>query len=166
MKKITIMVAILAIMHLFGGSMLYAGENQVKMMHFAFRSSDLVGKVVEGHNHEKLGLVEDLVIGPDGQVNYMVISHDEMPGMEDKLTPIPFSAINKEASSGKKIVVDVAKEELKNAPSFARNQWPEFHNSGYGEKLHGYFGPVAGDNINEKLKDIYRTAVFGIPIPM
>ena len=142
MRKIAIMAVFFATAQLIWGALLYAGEDHAKIMQSAFRSSDLVGKAVENNKQENLGVVEDLVIGPDGRVNYVVISNSEIPKMGDKLTPIPFSAIDKDASGEGKIVINVGKKELENAPGFASNQWHDFSKSHYGDKLHGYYDPA------------------------
>lgn len=150
MRKIAIMAVIFATAQLFWGSLLYAGEDHAKMMQSAFRSSDLVGKAVENHKQEQLGFVEDLVIGPDGRVNYVVISHDETVEMGAKLTPVPFSVIDRNAAGKGKIVINVEKKELENAPGFASNQWPDFSKPRSGEKFHGYYGPADRDKDKEK----------------
>lgn len=145
MRKIALMIVFFSAAQLVWGALLYAGEDHGTMMQSVFRSSDLVGKTVENHSQEKLGVVKDLVIGPDGRINYVVISHNETKEKNAKLTPIPFSVIDKGASSKGKIVVNVEKKELEDAPGFAGNQWPEFSKSGYGEKLHGYYEPTIKD---------------------
>jgi sporulation protein YlmC with PRC-barrel domain len=174
MKKIAITTACFAAILLFCGSPLFAGDKQAEMMHSSFRSSDLVGKTVENHNGEKLGAVEDLVIGPDGQITYVVISHGEDLKMGDKLTPVPFAEIERDPTGEGKIIIDVEKQEMKNASGFARNQWPDFSDASYQENLHGYFdtadrNKAEDDNLNirddEKLKryreNLLRTAPIG-----
>ncbi len=165
MRKIAIMVVFITTAQLVWGALLYAGEDQAKIMQSAFRSSDLVGKAVENHKQENLGVVEDLVIGPDGRVNFVVISNSELPKKGDKLTPIPFSAINKDASGEGKIVINVDKKELESAPGFASNQWPDFSKSHYGEKLHGYYDPSGREKKKEEKGEslnLFR-APFSVP---
>ncbi len=165
MRKITIIIVFITTAQLFWGALLFAGEDHGKMPPSAFRSSDIVGKAVENHKQEKLGVVEDLVIGPDGRVNYVVISSDESSQKGAKLTPIPFSAIDKDAGGEGKIVINVGKKELENAPGFAGNQWPDFSKSHYGEKLHGYYEPVDGEKAEKKRgesQNLFR-APFSVP---
>lgn len=105
------------------------------------RGSQLIGKNAVSRNNEELGNIEDVVFGKDGQANFLVISHGEVLGMGGNLIPVPFSAIDQgSASSEDNIVLNVDEQELKDAPSFADNEWPDFSDSQYEQQVQGYFG--------------------------
>lgn len=104
------------------------------------RASELIGRDVINQNEEELGSVEDVVIGRDGRVSYLVVAHGGVMGVGDNLIPVPFSAIEQQTSEEDNIVLNMSKEELENAPSFAANEWPDFSDPTYENDVHGYFG--------------------------
>ncbi|MGA6926807.1 MAG: PRC-barrel domain-containing protein [Desulfosarcina sp.] len=126
----------------------------------SFRGSDLIGEEVVNRNDEEMGEVEDIVIGRDGRVSYVLISHGGVLGIGDNLIPVPFSAISRSAQDDDDIVIDMTKEELENAPNFAKNQWPDFDDDAYQNEVHGYYGGTptpgsqgAGDMKTKKYDD-------------
>lgn len=106
----------------------------------AMRGTDLIGQGVYNRNNEEIGSVEDLVIGSDGQVNYLVIEYGGILGMGDRLVPIPMSKIDRSRTEDSNIRINVSKEELDNAPNFTTNEWPNFNDDGYQDELRGYYG--------------------------
>lgn len=106
----------------------------------SFRGSDLMGREVVNRNDEELGNVEDIVIGRDGRVTYVLVSHGGVLGMGDSLVPVPFSAVSRGSQDDENIVIDMSKKEMENAPNFAKNQWPDFEDPDYENEVHGYFG--------------------------
>lgn len=104
------------------------------------RASELIGRDVVNQNEEELGSVEDVVIGRDGRVSYLVVAHGGVMGVGDNLIPVPFSAIEQQTSEKDNIVLNMSKEELEKAPNFAANEWPDFSDPTYENDVHGYFG--------------------------
>jgi ribosomal 30S subunit maturation factor RimM len=78
-----------------------------------WRSSKLVGTSVYGGDNSKIGSVDDVLIGSDGNVR----------GVGQKDVAIPFNALNvtrkPDSTSIEKISVTFTKDQLKNAPTFA-----------------------------------------------
>jgi sporulation protein YlmC with PRC-barrel domain len=120
-----------------------SGQAGLEGQHFKsyIRGTELIGKDVLSRSREDLGTVDDIVIGKDGRANFLIISHGGVMGVGDSLIPVPFSAFNQQAaSSDDNVILNVDKQELKDAPSFASNEWPDFSDSAYEQKVHGYFG--------------------------
>jgi hypothetical protein len=86
-----------------------------------WRSSKLVGASVFGA--DKIGSIDDVLIGSDGNVKAVVVGVGGFLGIGEKDVAIPFNALNVErkpdSSSITKITVSYSKDEFKNAPKFA-----------------------------------------------
>lgn len=90
------------------------------------KASDVIGMKVEGTDGKSLGKIKDLVLDPDeGDVQYAVLDFGGFLGIKDKYFIVPWEAINFNPK-GTKIVLDVSKRDLKNAPGFDKNHWPDF----------------------------------------
>ena len=89
------------------------------------KGSDLIGMKVEGMDGKKLGTIKDLVINPiDGDVDYAVLDYGGFLGMNDKYFAVPWEAL-KISDDRKKALLDVTKQDLKQAPGFNKKQWPD-----------------------------------------
>lgn len=90
------------------------------------RYSAITGANVNSPADEKLGDVKDLVYDVrDGSISYAVLSYGGWLGMNDKLFAIPFRELTSKADQ-KVFVLNVSKDQLKNAPGFDKNNWPDF----------------------------------------
>jgi len=89
------------------------------------KGSDLIGMKVEGTDGKKLGTIKDLVINPiDGDVDYAVLDYGGFLGINDKYFAVPWEAL-KISDDRKKALLDVTKQDLKQAPGFNKKQWPD-----------------------------------------
>lgn len=92
------------------------------------KASDVIGMKVEGTDDKSLGTIKDLVLDPvEGDIQYAVLDFGGFLGIKDKYFIVPWEAITFNAT-GKKIVLDVSKRDLKKAPGFDKNHWPDFSN--------------------------------------
>ncbi|MBK9307951.1 MAG: PRC-barrel domain-containing protein [Nitrospira sp.] len=90
------------------------------------KASEIVGMKVEGIDAKNLGTIKDLVLDPvGGYIQYAVLDFGGVVGIKDKYFIVPWEAITF-TPSGKGIVLDVSKRDLKNAPGFDKNHWPDF----------------------------------------
>jgi sporulation protein YlmC with PRC-barrel domain len=80
---------------------------------------------VENSAGEELGKVEDVILDEEqGRVAYLLLSLGGFLGIEPKLFIFPWAAVHHDRAE-KKIVVDVDRESLRNAPGFDRKTWPD-----------------------------------------
>lgn len=92
------------------------------------KASDVIGMKVEGTDDKSLGTIKDLVLDPiEGEIQYAVLDFGGFLGIKDKYFIVPWEAITFNAT-GKRIVLDVSKRDLKKAPGFDKNHWPDFSN--------------------------------------
>lgn len=89
------------------------------------KASDLIGMNVHGTDGKKLGDIKDLVIDPEeGGVEYAVLEFGGFAGVGDKYFAVPWEALQLDQPN-KKLSLDVHKKDLKNAPGFDKNNWPD-----------------------------------------
>ena len=89
------------------------------------KASDLIGMDVQGTDGKKLGNIKDLVFDPDeGGVEYAVLEFGGFAGIGDKYFAVPWEALQLDQTN-KKLSLDVHKKDLKNAPGFDKNNWPD-----------------------------------------
>jgi hypothetical protein len=97
------------------------------------RVSTLIGSAVELQAGGKFGQIEDIIINDEGCIDFLVVV------FEEKLIAVPFSVTRMDF--GRRVVfIDVERELLLRAPTFARNRFPELSSSSeFGRKLHSHF---------------------------
>ena len=89
------------------------------------KASELIGMSVQGTDGKKLGGIKDLVIDPEeGGVEYAVLEFGGFAGIGDKYFAVPWEALKLDQTN-KKLSLDVHKKELKDAPGFDKNNWPD-----------------------------------------
>ena len=89
------------------------------------KASELIGMSVQGTEGKKLGDIKDLVIDPEeGGIEYAVLEFGGFAGIGDKYFAVPWEALQLDQTN-KKILLDVHKKDLRNAPGFDKNNWPD-----------------------------------------
>ena len=89
------------------------------------KASDLIGMNVQGPDGKKLGDIKDLVIDPEeGAVDYAVLEFGGFAGFGDKYFAVPWEALQLDPTN-RKLSLDVHKKDLKSAPGFDKDNWPD-----------------------------------------
>lgn len=102
-------------------------------------SNKVEGTSVYSTDGEKLGSIDHLMIGKrSGRVEYSVMSFGGFLGIGEQYHPVPWDALDYDTERGG-YVVNIDKSRLKDAPSYTRNEQPEF-NRDYGETVYAYYG--------------------------
>ncbi|WP_295556520.1 PRC-barrel domain-containing protein [uncultured Hyphomicrobium sp.] len=85
-----------------------------------WRSTKLVGLGVYNQANEKVGDVNDLILGPDGKISNAVIGVGGFLGMGEKLVAVAFSdlQLNRDADGTMRVTINSTKEALESAPDF------------------------------------------------
>lgn len=99
----------------------------------AWKASELMGLKVRTTGDEEKGKIKDLMIGPDGRVEYVAVSFGGFLGIGDKLFAVPLDAIHLEWKDNKisHARVDVTEETIKQRKAFDENHWPEQGDRGF-----------------------------------
>jgi sporulation protein YlmC with PRC-barrel domain len=88
------------------------------------KASSLIGKKIESTDGKKLGDIKDLVIDPEtGNIQYAVLDFGGFLGFRDKYFAVPWDAL--ELTADHTVRLDVSKKDLKQAPGFDKNNWPD-----------------------------------------
>lgn len=95
-------------------------------MTYLLSSKSICGTDVCNPQGEDLGHVEELMLDPEtGETAYAVLSFGGFLGMGDKLFAVPFRELRADREN-EKMVLNVDKTRLKDAPGFDKNDWPDF----------------------------------------
>ena len=125
------------------------------------RLSQLIGKDVRNAQGEDLGDIKDVVMDiNNGRLHYVVLSFGGFLGLGDKLFAYPARAFSP-ASDKDELVLNVAKERLKDAPSFDSNKYPDFGTADYRGRVDSYFGPTVAIEARPNMRLIRGTEVLG-----
>ena len=88
------------------------------------KASELLKMKVQGTDGKTLGSIRDLVSDPEeGDIEYAVLDFGGFAGIGDKYFAVPWEVLQLDQSK-KKIVLDVSKKDLKQAPGFDKKNWP------------------------------------------
>lgn len=104
------------------------------------RASDLLGKAVSNTKGEDLGRIQDLIVDQSGAIAYVIIGSGGMMGVGDRLSPVPWITLQAGLKpSQDRIIANLDKETLANAPTFEAKKWPNFTDSQWMKKVTDYF---------------------------
>jgi sporulation protein YlmC with PRC-barrel domain len=103
------------------------------------RASKLIGKDVKNPQGEDLGKIEDFIIDADNErVRYAILSFGGALGLGDKLFAYPAQTF-RAAEKGDDLVLNVSKEQLKQAPGFDPKNRPNFSQDSYRSQVDRFF---------------------------
>jgi sporulation protein YlmC with PRC-barrel domain len=103
-------------------------------------ASTLKGDKVVNLQGENLGDIQELMIDLErGRIAYAVLSFGGFLGMGDKLFAIPWEALTVDMAN-KRLVLNIDKQLLKQAPGFDKDNWPDMTDPAWGAELYGYYG--------------------------
>jgi uncharacterized protein YrrD len=103
-------------------------------------SNKVEGTVVYNRQGERLGSVYNFMVDKrSGQVEYAVMSFGGFLGMGDSYHPLPWKTLTYDTSKGG-YVVDLDKDRLQQAPSYASGETANWSDPAYGRRIDDYYG--------------------------
>jgi sporulation protein YlmC with PRC-barrel domain len=100
----------------------------------------IVGSKVVNAQNEDLGKIEDLVLDAGaGRIAYAVLSFGSFLGMGGKHFAIPWNAFHFQLKKNQ-AVLNVDKKLLENAPGFEKDNWPNFADPAWGNRIYKHYG--------------------------
>jgi len=164
MKKLNILVAVMMMLMMFGlfaGNSFAAGEGMehktgpaaqapmeretgrmeatVAAADKPFRASEVLGKNLKGDKDQKLGEVSDLIIGPEGEITFVLVSRGGLLGVGENYAAVPWSAVTRDAERDE-LFASITKESFDQAPAFSKDEIDNIARSDFEAKVHGYYG--------------------------
>lgn len=103
------------------------------------KTADVIGKSVIGVDNDKLGKIEEIVIDKvSGQVRYAVLSFGGFMGMGSDFYALPWAMFDYQDDEDA-FKINVSKEKLKSATGFNKDEWPDFADEEWINKVHNYY---------------------------
>lgn len=100
----------------------------------------LIGDSVVNAQEEDLGDIKEIMLDMQtGQVAYAVLAFGGFLGMGEKLFAVPWQALHLDTANHR-MVLNVEKERLKNAPGFDKDAWPDMADTGWASGVHSFYG--------------------------
>lgn len=101
------------------------------MANYLISSSTIDGDSVVNDQGEDLGKIKDLMVDPvAGKIEYAVLDFGGFLGMGDKYFAVPFTNLSVDREN-KRMILNVKKERLENAPGFDKDNWPDFADTAF-----------------------------------
>lgn len=111
--------------------------------------SSLRGKSVVNPQGENLGTIKDIALDLEtGGIAYAVLSFGGFLNAGSRLHAIPWEALRFD-SSGDRIVLDIPKERLENAPGFDEGQWPDHADRSFLNSVYTHYGYTEYDTYRD-----------------
>ena len=100
----------------------------------------LIGDDVYNHKEEDLGDIKEIMLDMrTGEVAYAVLSFGGVLGMGEKLFAVPWESLTLDTVN-KRFLLDVDKDQLKNAPGFDKDHWPDMTSEDFTRELDTFYG--------------------------
>lgn len=100
---------------------------------------EVINVKVKNLAEEDLGSIYEVMIDKvSGRVAYAVLESGGFLGLGGKLFALPWNALHYDANKDC-FVLNVEKEQLKKAPGFDKNDWPDMSNQSWGESVYQYY---------------------------
>lgn len=113
------------------------GDNEYSSV---LTASSLKGTGIINNKGENLGELKDLMIDLlSGNIAYAVVSFGGFLGMGNKLFAMPWEAFVVDEKK-EKLVANLDKEVLENAPGFDENNWPKKPTRDFISQVHSHYG--------------------------
>ncbi|MGK5024299.1 PRC-barrel domain-containing protein [Janthinobacterium sp. RB2R34] len=104
----------------------------------------MIGDDVHNHSDEELGEIKELMLDMrSGQIAYAVLSFGGMLGLGGKLFAVPWEKLTLDTVN-KRFLLNLASSQLKDAPGFDHNNWPDMASDAWHQQMEAFYGSSAG----------------------
>ena len=117
-----------------------------------YKTSTIIGRAVESPHGNEVGQITEMIIeATTGNVAYAVLASDGFMGLGGKLFAIPWRALQ-QPTAAKTFRLDMTEEQLKKAPGFDKDKWPDLEDRHWGDTIQAYYGqpPYWGQHLPPK----------------
>ena len=117
-----------------------APQSAVDYRHELISSRRVEGTIVRSREGERLGTIHSVMIGKrSGQVAYAVLSFGGVLGIGSHVYPILWEVLTYDVDLDG-YVADIAKDQIRNAPTLGLDEADRPRDRAYDEKVSGYYG--------------------------
>jgi sporulation protein YlmC with PRC-barrel domain len=112
----------------------------------------IIGHVVKDQHGKDVGHIEDVVLeATTGDMTYAVLTRGGVVGLGETLVAIPWQVLHQPTHSEPFKLIMTA-EQLKSAPSFDKDSWPDMEDRHWVDAVHAYYGqpPALGKRLPPK----------------
>jgi sporulation protein YlmC with PRC-barrel domain len=100
----------------------------------------LIGEDVYNLQDENLGDIKEIMLDMQtGEIAYAVLSFGGWLGLGDKLFAVPWRSLQLDTDN-KRFLLDCSKQQLKNAPGFDKDHWPDMAGAEFSGMVHSFYG--------------------------
>jgi sporulation protein YlmC with PRC-barrel domain len=107
------------------------------------RASEIIGMKVKNAAGKDLGTINDIVLDAGkGNIRYLAVSYGGWLGLGDKLFAVPHKSFQwkQDDSRNNYLVLNLTEQQLKSAPGFDQNHWPDFAtDTQWQQKIDSYY---------------------------
>lgn len=105
------------------------------------RLSELLEATVRNRGNESIGEIENLVgDSARGQITHVIVEGNDRSAFNDKYIAIPWNALNVDSKQKTFALKSPSEDVLRNAPTFTKENWPNFADRSYTARLNSHFG--------------------------
>ena len=102
-------------------------------------ASKLVGAEVRNPQDESLGTLKDVMIDTSsGKSAFGVLSFGGVLGLGNKLFAVPWDSFSVDGEH-ERLLLDVPRDRLKDAPGFDSDHWPDFADPAFNERMREHY---------------------------
>ncbi|SDU23069.1 PRC-barrel domain-containing protein [Halopseudomonas salegens] len=102
-------------------------------------AESITGDEVCNMQNDKLGKIQNIMLDlTEGKIRYAVLSSGGFLGMGDHLYAIPWKALKLDKQN-KRFLLDIDQDQLKNAPGFDKDEWPNMADPDWNAKVESYY---------------------------
>jgi hypothetical protein len=116
------------------------------------RVSTIIGSTVQLQAGSGFGKVEDIILNDRGCIEYLFLAH------ETNYLVVPWTVATVQFEQ-RVVVLDIARDRLLRAPTFARDRWTVFADVDFRRRVNTYYGlrgDVRDSDLDERRRDIRR----------
>ena len=118
-------------------------------------ANKLIGKEVKNSQDEKLGTINDLIIGDDFNVKFAVLSVGGAAGVGNSKIAVPISDLSCGGDSAR---LSATKGELKSLPKTPSGEWASVSGEEWTKDIDGFYGhPMTSSTHTQSSSKFYRT---------
>lgn len=100
----------------------------------------MLDRPVESQGGEAFGHIEEVVLeAATGAIAYAVVTTRGFLGLGEHMYAVPWQALRLSAEE-KALTLAMTAEQLKNAPRFSREEWPDLDDEHWGNTVQAYYG--------------------------